>query len=188
VRLYRVFDWDGKSTGDSFGGPLFVYRTRQGSGRHDAPDLFGAWYLSQSAVSAVAESLQYLRGHAVTSEDFQRTGGVRKALVTLDLSTEDRPAPVDLDDPCELTARAWRPSGIATRHRAATQAVARALYEEGAVGFCWWSALEASWINLTLFHERALPDVTVAEPLRPLTLRLNEVRDAAERLGIRLGR
>lgn len=185
MRLYRVFDWDGRSQGHSFGGPLFVHRTRQGAGRHDVPEVFGAWYLSQSPVAAVAETLQYLRGHAIASEDFLRTGGMRKALVAIDLAA-DQPV-LDLDDPRELVRRRWRPSSIATLHRPTTHGIARTIFDAGAVGFCWWSVLEASWINVTLFHERALPHVSLGENPRALTRTLSEVREAADRLGIQLG-
>lgn len=161
-----------------------MHRTRQGAGRHDLPELFGAWYLSQSPVAAVAESLQYLRGHTIAAEDFLRTGGTRKALVAIDLAAEEHV--IDLDDPRELVRRRWRSSGVATLHRPTTQGIARTIFDAGAVGFCWWSVLEASWINVTLFHERALPHVSLGDDPRPLTSTLNEVREAADRLGIQL--
>jgi hypothetical protein len=86
-----------------------------------------------------------------------------------------------------LERRHWRPSGVATLHRPATQTIARAIFDTGAVGFCWWSVLEASWINATLFHERALPLVSLAGPPRPLSSSLDEVGQAADHLGIQLG-
>ena len=185
MRLYRVFDWDGRRQGQGgFGGPLFVHRTRQGTGRHDVPELFGAWYLSLSRVAAVAESLQYLRGHTIAGGDFLRTGGMRKALVAIDLAAEQDV--IDLDDPHELARRHWRPSGIATLHRPTTQAIARTIFDAGAIGFRWWSVLEASWINVTLFHERAVSLVSIGEHPLPLTSTLGEVREAADRLGIQL--
>lgn len=185
MRLFRVFDWNSRSLGEGFGGPLFVHRARQGAGRHDVPELSGAWHLSQSPVAAVAETLQYLRGHTITADDFARVGGMRKALAAVDLA--DRALPIDLDDPRELERRRWRPSRIATLHRPTTQAVARTMFVTGAVGFSWWSGLEASWINVTLFHERALPLVSLAGRPRPLSPSLKEVREAAEHLGIQLG-
>ncbi len=185
MRLFRVFDWDGRSLGARVGGPLFVHRARQGAGRHDVPDLSGAWYLSQSPVAAVAEALQYPRGHTITADDFTRVGGLRKALAVVDLADDARL--IDLDDPRELDRREWRPSRVATLQRPTTQAVARAMFDTGAVGFCWWSVLEASWINATLFHERALPFVSLAGRPRQLSPSLEEVRQAADHLGIQLG-
>jgi hypothetical protein len=184
VDLFRVFDWDGARLGRGEGGPLFVARARQGSGRHDAPQKYGAWYCSREAVSAVAESIQYLRGHSVSDRDFLRAGGTVKALVALRAS--GRLKLVDLDDPSQLVVRRVRPSGIATRRRSVTQAIAASIFDEGADGLSWWSTLDADWTNLTLFHERALPRVAVAAPPRRLSVRLPEVRAAAEALGIRL--
>ena len=60
------------------------------------------------------------------------------------------------------------------------------MFDTGAVGFCWWSVLEASWINVTLFHERALPLVSLADRPLQLSPSLKEVREAAEYLGIQL--
>lgn len=159
-------------------------RTRQGAGRHDAPALYGAWYCSAQPVSAVAESIQYLRGSRLTDADFRRAGNVVKGLVGLRL---DPSVPlIDLDDPSELIRRGLRPSGVATMDRAVTQRMAASLFDEGAAGLCWWSTLEAAWTNVTLFHERALPHVSIVQPARPLTVRMPEVQAAAAHLGIQL--
>jgi len=184
VQLFRVFDWDGTSLGRAPGGPLFVARIRQGSGRHDAPARYGAWYCSRTAVAAVAESLQYLRGHTVTDSDFRRAGGMAKAIVGLRF--EERRGIVDLDDPAQLVTRRIRPSHVATLRRPVTQKIAASLFEEGAFGLEWWSTLEAEWTNVTLFHERALPYVSVLAPPRMLSVKLPDVQHAARHLGIDL--
>jgi hypothetical protein len=181
--LFRVFDWDGKTLGKRDGGPLFVPRERQGAGRHDAPALYGAWYCSRQAMSAVAESVQYLRGQDLEDGDFLRAG-TSKALVTLRLHAGLEL--VDLDDPVELTRRHTRPSQVATLRRAVTQATAVSIFEAGAAGLQWWSVLEAEWTNVTLFHERALPHTTIATPPRLLSTKMIEVREACERMGIRV--
>ena len=168
--LFRVFDWDGASVGRAHGGPLFVARARQGPGRHDAPARYGAWYCSRLAVSAIAECIQSLRGHVLADADFQRVGGITKAIVGLRL--DEGLEIVDLDDPSELAARRIRPSQVATLRRQVTQTIAASLFEEGAVGLAWWSTLEAEWTNVTLFHERALPHVLVSAPPRALSLKL----------------
>ncbi len=181
--LFRVFDWDGSSLGRREGGPLHVARPRQGAGRHDSPALYGAWYCSREAVSAVAESIQYLRGQVLTDDDFLRAGGSAKALVTLQVN--DALDLVDLDDPSELAARRLRPSRVATMRRPVTQRVAASIFDEGAGGLLWWSTLDAEWANVTLFHERALPHVSIAAPPRKLSTGMVEVRQAAAFLGIR---
>ena len=182
MNLFRVFDWDGRSVGSQRGGPLFVPRDRQGPGRHDAPTLYGAWYCSREAVSAVAESIKFLRGQHLSDGDFRRGGDLAQAIIEFRLDAGL--TVVDLDNPAQLVRRRLRPSQVATMRRAVTQKIASAVFEEGAVGFAWWSTLEAEWANVTLFHERALPHVTIAIPPRRLSVRLAEVRQAAEHLGI----
>jgi hypothetical protein len=184
VDLFRVFDWDGASIGRTPGGPLFVTRARQGSGRHDAPIKYGAWYCAQEAVSAVGETIQFLRGHTLGDDDFRRADGTRKALVRLRL--DDGLILIDLDDPRALIDRRLRPSRVATGRRSTTQAIAASIFDDGADGLLWWSTLEAEWTNATLFHERAVRRVQIADGPRLLTVALSEVREAAERLGVAL--
>ena len=182
--LFRVFDWDSTSTGRRPGGPLHVARERQGAGRHDSPGLYGAWYCSGHAVSAVAESIQYFRGQALAGEDFLRVGGSRKALVALRI--EPGVDLVDLDDPSVLVRRRLRPSQVATLRRTTTQRIAADIFEGGAVGLLWWSTLDAEWTNITLFHERALPRVSIVSPPRALSTSMPDVQEAAAHLGIRV--
>ncbi len=71
-------------------------------------------------------------------------------------------------------------------HAGATQRIASAIFDEGAAGFQWWSTLDAEWINVTLFDERARAHVRVAAAPRLLSVRSAEVREAAARLGVRI--
>jgi hypothetical protein len=183
VRLYRVFDWDGAALGDDPGGPLHVARARQGAGRHDAPGRYGAWYCSRTAMAAVAESIQMFRGQVLVDRDFERHGNTRKAIATLD--ADDRLRVIDLDDPVVLVERRLRPSHVATPRRDVTQRIALSLFEEGAAGLGWWSALNADWAHVTLFHERAFARVALSAPPERLTIRLGVVREAAALLGVR---
>ena len=129
-------------------------RALQGQGRHDAPDLYGAVYLSESPLSALCEQLARFRGRRLRPEMLQR-GGSPLALSRWEIATGAEL--IDLDAPAVLVANGLRPSEVATRRRAQTQAQARALYaaHPHAAGLRWWSTLEASWINLTLFDVRA---------------------------------
>ena len=185
MTLFRVIHWDGHSLGRTGAGPLLVPRRHQGAGRHDAPDLFGAWYCTTDPVSAIAERIQPLRGQTVTDGDFKRLGNLTLALVTFQL--HESVTLIDLDDPEELVTRKLRPSLVATRQRLVTQQIARALFSEGANGFSWWSTLMAEWTNVTLFYERVLRHVRLAEPPRPLSVKMRDVRQAAEDLGVRIG-
>lgn len=184
MNLFRVFDWDGASLGRAAGGPLWVARARQGSGRHDAPSKYGAWYCSRDAVSAIAECIQYLRGSRLEDDDFERATGTAKAIVALHVG--DALDLIDLDDPSELVRRRLRPSRVATPQRPVTQRIAAAIFDEGAAGLHWWSALNADWRNVTLFYERAAPHVRLAAPPVRLSVQLPEVRSAAEHLGVNI--
>lgn len=117
MQLFRVFSWDRSSRGSGPGGPFFIPRSRQGSGRHDNPSFYGAFYCSLHSISCIAEALQSFRGQTLTGQDLERVGNWTLALATLELS--DRVALVDLDDPRQLDERKLRPSTVATadRHR-----------------------------------------------------------------------
>jgi hypothetical protein len=182
--LYRVFPHvPGRESLDE-GGPLFVPRERQGTGRHDNPDHYGALYVSRSAESAVAERIQAFRGQTIGDDDLARRDGSRYALVALDdAALADV---VDLDDPAELVRRDLRPSGVATRRREVTRRMALAVYEEGVAGFAWWSTLEAAWTNVTLFAERAMEALAIAGEAEPLSVDHPAVRTAADLIGIHL--
>lgn len=180
-----MFHWDGHSLGRGGGGPFFVPRQHQGTGRHDAPDAYGAWYCARQPIAAVAERIQNLRGQTLTNVDFRRLGGLRLALVGFRLKPSL--TLVNLDDPAELYARALRPSRVTTPQRPITQATARAIFQEGAAGVLWWSTLVADWTNVTLFHERAMRHASIVAPPRLLSTAMAEVQEASEVLGVRLG-
>jgi hypothetical protein len=184
VDLFRVFQWDGVSLDVASGGPLFVPRARQGQGRHDCPTLYGAWYCTRHPLSAVAEAIQHLRGRRLADEHFWRGRDSRQALVALRLS-ESVPL-VDLDDAAQLLARRLQPSHVATHRRSRTQRIAESIFSEGAAGIRWWSTLNAEWTNVTLFHERALPQIALLSPPRPLSVELPEVREAAAQIGVHI--
>jgi RES domain len=170
---------------DGEGGPLFVPRALQGSSRHDNPDRYGALYSSRVPESAVAERLQAFRGRTLTRAHLRRPDGRVYALARIDESQVQ--GLVDLDDPRQLSRRGLRPSHVATGDRAVTRPIALAIYEEGVDGLAWWSALEASWTNVTLFLERSLPRLSVADAPQPLDLHSAVVERAADRLGVALG-
>lgn len=182
--LYRVFPLlEGAVPGEP-GGPLYVPRERQGAGRHDRPDLYGALYASRTDVAAVAERIQAFRGQTLTDADLRRVDGVADALVGLD--DGDLGDLLDLDDANELARRDLRPSRVATRERAITRGIAEVVFEEGWRGFEWWSTLESSWTHVTLFAERAVGGLAVAGEPEDLTSVHPALRAAAEALGVRL--
>lgn len=182
--LYRLIPFDPDAHETDEGGPLFVPRSLQGPGRHDAPDSYGVLYASRSMVSVVAERLQRFRDRPLAEVSLRWERGLPYAIAPFDeRSVGDL---LDLDDPRTLLDRGLRPSGVATRTRKATQRYARAIFAEGASGFEWWSTIEASWINVTLFAERAVSRLSLAGPLEPLALDHPVVREAADVVGVTL--
>lgn len=141
-------------------------------------------YLSESPVSAVAEQLARFRGRAFHAA-FLRRRGQSLALGRYRLS--DTRTVRDLDDPAVLVSERLRPSQVATRQRTVTQATAAAVFDSDANcgGLRWWSTLEASWINVTLFAERVAEDLAV-DPPAVLTTGTHAVIDACGALGLTL--
>jgi RES domain len=185
VKLWRVLPWDPQARPEAPGGALWFPRPFQGTGRHDDPARYGCLYVCESPVSAIAEALAPFRGTGELNAELLVRMGRPLALAELELAAERSALTlVDLDDPATLTAEALRPSQVATGRRAATQAYAARLFDAHpeAAGLRWWSTLEASWINVTLF-DRAAPRLTVRE-VRPLDAGDEDVRAAARFLGL----
>lgn len=182
MKLWRVLPLDPDATSGAPGGALWVPRTFQGTARHDAPDHYGCLYVAEDPVSAVAETLAPFRGTGDLDDGLLVRSGRRLALAELEL--DDAAALVDLDDPAVLGAEGLRPSVVATSHRSVTQAYALSIFEarRDVVGLRWWSTLEASWINVTLFdrcHGRL-----EAVGARPLKIDDEPVTVAARQLGL----
>ena len=179
--LHRCFPWDASARPREPGGPLWFPRLWQGAGRHDNPDLYGCLYASKTERAAVAEQLARFRGLPLARR-MLRQGTRPLALARIDL--RDDASLVDLDDPGVLVRESLRPSVVATRRRAETQEYARRLFgvHADAAGLLWWSTLESSWANATVF-DRAEPSLYV-ENQRELTVFDPVVREAAEFLGL----
>jgi len=161
---------------------LWFPRELQGAGRHDNPDRYGCLYVSESPVSAVSEALATFRGAGTLTLGMLVRAGVPLSLAQLALADDSRL--VDLDDPRVLSDAELRPSVVATGRRLLTQAYAARLYDEQptSAGLRWWSTIEASLLNVTLF-DRALPSLMVVD-VSPLSLLHPAGRAAAELLGL----
>lgn len=181
--LYRSFPLLPGARPTEEGGPLHAPRFLQGYGRHDNPDRYGALYVSKAPESVAAELLRYLRRHDVSDTDLLSEGR-SYSLVAID--NAELEGLLDLDDPRSLVERELRPSSVATGNRQLTRRMALDIYEEGIPGFQWWSTIEASWINVTLFVDRALPYLRLVGEAQPLTVAHPAVRAAAEVVGVRL--
>ncbi len=170
----------------SRGGALWFPRELQGTGRHDNPDRYGCLYLSESPMSAVAEALAQFRGAGVLSQGMLIRANLPLALVQVDCA--DDQGLVDLDDPEVLTRTRLRPSRVATKARAVTQAYAARIFDAhpAAVGLRWWLTLEASLTNFTLYDRAAAALRLVDVDL--LTLEHSATREAADLLGLAIAR
>jgi hypothetical protein len=182
VNLWRVLPWRAQAPPRESGGALWFPRGLQGLGRHDNPDRYGCLYVSEAAVAATAEALAPFRGAGALAPGVLLRAGLPLALARLEL--DDDAGTVNLDDPRVLAGRGLRPSRVATRTRAVTQAYAARVFDEVplALGLRWWSTLEASLINLTLF-DRAAPHLKLAD-VELLALGHPAVLEAAELLGL----
>lgn len=184
MRLWRALPLDRSAKPREAGGPLWFPRLQQGGGRHDNPDLYGCLYMAEEAVSCVAELLAPFRGTGKLLPSMLVRYGKPLALAAIEL--EDGVTVVDLDDPSTLIATDLRPSQIATRKRTVTQRQAAGIYESHptAVALRWWSTLESSWINWTVF-DRASGALEVGE-VDELTVEHPVVFEAADLLGLQV--
>jgi len=182
VILWRVLPWDPSARPAAPGGPLWFPRPFQGAARHDDPARYGCLYAAEDPVSAVAEALAPFRGTGdLLPEMLTRMG---RPLALAELALDDGAELIDLDDPAVLQREGLRPSQVATTRRARTRQDAVRLFDAhpGAAGLRWWSTLEASWINATLF-DRAAGRLR-ARGIRALQPGDEEVTAAARFLGL----
>jgi hypothetical protein len=182
VIVWRVLPVDPAAADDAAGGPLWFPREYQGAARHDNPEAYGCLYVSQTPVSAVAEALAPFRGRGALTAAMLERAGRALSLVALDL--REPHGLLDLDEPATLAAEGLRPSGVATRVRATTQRDALRLFHghRRATGLRWWSTIEASWINLTIF-DRARRRLRVRS-VELVGAEHEAVRGAAAELGL----
>jgi RES domain len=182
VIVWRVLPVDPAAAADAAGGPLWFPREYQGAARHDNPDVYGCLYVAHTPVSAVAEALSPFRGRGALTAAMLARAGRFLSLVALDL--REPHGLLDLDEPATLAAEGLRPSGVATRVRATTQRDALRLFQghRRATGLRWWSTIEASWINLTIF-DRARRRLRVRS-VELLGAEHEAVRGAAAELGL----
>lgn len=180
--VYRCFPLRRSADEPEEGGALWFPRPYQGKGRHDNPELYGCLYVGEQPVSPVVEQLQGFRGRDRLATWMLERQGLPLTLAAIHVPTGA--TLVDLDDPSVLVREGLRPSRVATRERVTTRSDAASLFERhaDAVGLRWWSTLEASWLNITLFDraERSLH----LEDQRELTVFDAVVREAADFLGL----
>ena len=144
--------------------------------------MYGCIYGAAEPLSVVAEALAPFRASGDLRDSMLVRSGLRLGLSEIDADIEF----LDLDDPAVLRRERLRPSHVATRNREVTQPWALRLHDAhpdiGAL--LWWSTLEASWQNVTVFDRaaRALKLLRTQQ----LTVDHPVVREAADVLGLRV--
>jgi len=181
VILWRVLPWDPSARPAAPGGALWFPRPFQGSARHDNPARYGCLYVTEAPISAIAEALAPFRGTGDLLPEMLTRMGRPLALAQVELRDAEL---LDLDDPVVLLAASLRPSQVATNRRDVTRPDAARLFDAhpGAAGLRWWSTLEASWINATLFDRAA--DRLRVRGVHALAPGEEDVRAAASFLGL----
>jgi hypothetical protein len=182
VILWRVLPWDPSARAGEPGGALWFPRPFQGTARHDDPARYGCLYVAEDPVSAVAEALAPFRGTGDLDPAMLTRMG--RALALAEIELDNAAELLDLDDPAVLVQEALRPSQVATTDRNRTRRDAARLHHAHpqAAGLRWWSTLEASWINVTVF-DRAAGRLRLRE-VRYLTQADDVVAAAAHFLGL----
>ena len=180
--FYRIFPFNPASQKFQPGHALHVSRSKQGQGRFDIPQLDGVLYCSRDPISTIAEFIQVFRGQLITSAHFERPDGIIIAIANFQYP--DSKKLIDLDDPKTLVSYKIRPSHFLTRNRVKTKAVCQQIYKKAMDGFLWPSTLEASWVNCCLFDSRVRSKLSINSPIRPLSLNMPEVKEAAKIFGV----
>lgn len=162
---WRCFPWNPVGAAGEFGAPDWVAPTQQ-TGRFDLHGQPPVRYFGESAAHAVAEVLQGFRGSPFLPAMLQRRGW---PLAVAPFQYGGRiPKLVDLTDPATLLALGIRPDTVASHDRSLTQGLARQIYDTGAAGLRWWSALSGAWHTTVVFTDRWPAERWRVEPPREL--------------------
>lgn len=172
-RLWRVFPWDPSAkAGEPFSVQSVAPRQAQGRGRFDLSDRTSVLYLATSPAHAYAEVLRGFPTIPLADHHLVHATGHRLASVSVDVPLAFYEALPDLAVGSVLDRYNVRADTLALppTQRAATQAVARLLWDDAQAGFRWWSAFHGEWHSTMLFVERApMKDFIFGVP-RPASL------------------
>lgn len=181
MRLYRCYP---RIPGARQGKPgHWSYLPRpQTHGRWDNADLYDSWYLSRSAVGAVAES--FYNKQRWIPEVFLTPAGHSRALAIFEFD-EDRHL-LDLDDAEVLAKLAIRPSQVVVPDLVTTQGIAKRIYSQNSSdrsGISWWSSQLPSASSVLLWGAGGVPPEGLKlVGIEPLSIEHPAVIEAAARL------
>lgn len=151
-------------------------------GRWDNSELYDSWYLSCSAVGAVAES--FYNKQRWVPEVFLTPAGHSRSLAVFEF---EEPLPlVNLDDAEALQTLKIRPSQVVVQDLAKTQRIARTIhaqYSTTRAGISWWSSQLPSETSVLLWGNDGVPPVGLKlVGLEALSVDHPAVIDAASKL------
>ena len=193
--FWRVFPWDPAARpGEPYTPQYLLPAGAQTGGRFDLGDSPVLYLALDDPAHALAEVLQYLRGRLEVRDAHlrrrDRASGryLQLALVETWLADGTYDALPDLGDPATLLRLGVRPDELASRDRAVTQRISRALAaDHGVPGFRWWSAFSGDWHVAVLFMGRVDPLAVRYGKPAPLHLHHPVVNPAAAELKLRVG-
>lgn len=181
MRLYRCYP---RVPGARRGKPgHWSYLPRpQLHGRWDNADLYDSWYLSRSAVGAIAES--FYNKQRWIPEVFLTPAGHSRAMAVFEFD-DDRPL-LDLDDAEVLSRLGVKPSQVVVQDLSTTQQIARRVHEAAAreyAGMSWWSSQLPSQTSVMLWAaDAAPPEGLRLVGIEPLSVEHPAVIEAAAQL------
>lgn len=181
MRLYRCYP---RVPGARRGRPgHWSYLQRpQLHGRWDNADLYDSWYLSRSAVGAIAES--FYNKQRWIPEVFLTPKLHSRALGVFEFD-DDRPL-LDLDDAEVLSGLGIKPSQVVVQDLSTTQEIARRIHgtaSEEFAGISWWSSQLPSESSVLLWGaDGAPPEGLRLVGIEPLSVEHPGVIEAAARL------
>jgi hypothetical protein len=180
MRLYRCFPHSPRARRGRPGHWSYLPRPQR-HGRWDNADLYDSWYLSATAVGAIAESFYNKRRWI--PEVFLGPDGSPRAIAEFEFGGGEL---LDLDDAATLLRLGIRPSQVVVQDPAATQPIARRIHAaHGAdrAGLSWWSSQLPSETSVLLWGAGGTPPPGLRLiGTHPLTLAHPSVIEAAARL------
>lgn len=149
--FYRVFYHLGEARGlYDAGSAFYVPRIQQGGGRHDIQE-DGIIYCALEPLSALVEKLDKFKNQKINLEDLARVDGSRMALAEFRVNSVNM---LDCRANAALQKLKVSSGDMASRERKVTQSISKRIYDMGADGFIWNSAIEGKWSNASLFLSR----------------------------------
>ncbi|HKP75911.1 MAG TPA: RES family NAD+ phosphorylase [Longimicrobiaceae bacterium] len=189
MKLWRVFPYDEDAAdGEPYSVRSVAPGHKQTGGRFDLGST-SVLYLAELPAHGVAEILRRFTGSVLIPQLLYLN---KRPLALVEVTVPEGIAAslVDLNSPAVLQHLGIQPDELALpeSERARTQAIARRIYDAGAPGFRWWSAIHGGWHSTVVFVDRVpLAELEFGSP-ELLTTHHAAVKEAAKYLYLRAPR